>query len=164
MVGMLEQVIAHAFEREVGCNAPGTAFVVPMRTRIDYDTEEGYRYLDLLLTARSNYVSVFARRRWVVISTNDLVETDDGDVSVAPGRDYTTGEGAWQLIACHDSGWRDAVRRLLFEHRGDITGFLNPQQWYEVRDLSEEEAAHFAELLRADTYFTGRVLPAGGMV
>ena len=136
MHNILSDIICQTFSTEPGKNQGKTnepkAFVTTFSTKLDYSKEEGYRYLDLVLYARYNYVQVWIRRRWTVISLEDL--NDDGE-GLKPGKDYTEGASKWECIGEHDSCWREAVRDLLWNNRADITGLSSASlfdKWYKV--------------------------------
>jgi len=105
------------------------AFHVQFHTRIDYEKEEGYRYIDLILWAPGNYVQVWTRDRWVVIPIEDLEDEDDGGPK--PGKDYTEGASEWKLIGDHDSGWRGSVEKLCSQRQKDIDSFVGGS-WYQL--------------------------------
>lgn len=152
---MLADVIIHAFKERVGKNqvhAPQpSALFVPFRTTIDYDVEEGYRFLDLMIFAPMNYVAVLSRPRWNVIALDDLIFEEDGDSYVKPGKAYDEGAGEWELLSYHDSGWRDAVRRFLTRHAEDIRGFSGLSDWYETVALDADAIDEVDRLVREQT-------------
>ena len=140
MHDIVADIISQTFSKTPGKNQAksGTpkAFVVSLSTRLDYSTEEGYRYLDLVLYAPYNYVQVWVRRRWTVVAIDDL--NDDGE-GLKPGKDYTEGASEWTCIGDHDSGWREAVRDILYKNRTDISGLSSGSafgEWYSVVDAS----------------------------
>ncbi len=102
--------------------------------------EEGYRHVEIAIYAAMNYVSVFTRERWDVISSDDMDYGLDGegDPQIKPGRGYTKGEDAWTRVAHHDSAWREGLDRI-FEKYGKKLGGPSPRNvahdsWYEVVD------------------------------
>jgi hypothetical protein len=116
-----------------GNQAPEKALIIEFRSRVDYDKEEGYRYLDLVLYAPMNYVQVWVRSRWNVIAQDDL-EYDEasGDTFVKKGADYDEGTSDWECIGNHDSCWRDSVRSFLRKNKNEIQGFSGVGNWYDV--------------------------------
>ena len=101
----------------------------------DFDKEEGYRQLDLLVYGPMNYVEVWVRRRWTVIPLEDMEWDEEACESVIkPGQDYQTGATEWERICYHDSGWRTAIADLLFENREKLGTFDGPtgQPWQVV--------------------------------
>lgn len=141
---MLTDVLVDTFEEHVGKwqekkpEADRRALKVTFRTRIDYDKEEGYRYMDLVVYAAFNYVSVYVRERWTVLDINDISDELDpsGENQIEEGKDYVDGSTEWRQIAHHDSGWRSAISSFLFENRGAITGFdRSGAKFYQVVTL-----------------------------
>jgi hypothetical protein len=140
MHNIVADIISQTFSKEPGKHQAKSekpqAFVVSFSTRLDYNKEEGYRYLDLVLYAPHNYVQVWVRSSWNVIALEDL--NDDGE-GLKPGKDYTEGESQWECIGDHDSGWRESVREFLYKNRAEILGFSSAAvfgEWYKVVDFS----------------------------
>lgn len=148
---LFSNVICQQFEKEPGKNQnpclfpPGAimtkdpqAFLVEFKTRIDYDKEEGYRYLDLLIYGPTNYVQVWTRTRATVISMGDM-EEDDGEMVPKRGNDYVESATEWEIHSDHDSCWRDAVQRIIFENRNNILTFgFALDEWYKVIPVPAE--------------------------
>ncbi len=142
MQSLITKVIVQTFEEKVGKHQVHAkdgklkAIRFTFSLRIDHSTESGYRYLDLLIYAPMNYVGVYARERWNVISLEDLTDEDDPEVN--PGKSYVEGGTEWKRYAYHDSGWRlDGVDRVLREYAAKITGFSGPS-FYEVLEVPTE--------------------------
>lgn len=135
---MLTQVFVQTFLKEVGKFNTEKALKISFNIPIDHIKEDGYRQLDLLIYSPMNYVGVYIRERWTVISLDDLEEDEDGEPMIKPGKDYQNGQSAWDQICYHDSGWRAAISSLLFKRRGDLNGFNNSPDFYEVVDVPVE--------------------------
>ena len=135
---MLSDVICETFEKHIGrrqlVKPEKQAMRIEFRTKIDHDTEEGYRYADMIIYAPMNYVQVWVRTRWCVIPVDDLECDSDhpDDVFVKKGKDYTEGASEWKLIGDHDSCWRDSVLRFLTNDRNEIQGFSSIRGWYSI--------------------------------
>lgn len=128
---ILTKVLVQIFEQEVGKwqdkKTPGDrkALLVSFSLR-NHENEEGHRELDLLVYGPTNYVGVYARECWSVISLDDLEPSgdEDGEMVISPGKDYTVGQEPWRRVAYHDSGWRtDGINDVLQEYAAKITGF-----------------------------------------
>lgn len=159
---MLADIICQTFEKAPGrnqdlpCYSMGgppeitskQAMLIEMDIHIDSEKEEGYRHIDLLLYAPSNYVQVWTRERWDVIPLEDLEYDDDGDSYVKKGKDYTKGETEWTMLSDHDSCWRDAVQKLIFDNRHKLASFDGIGSWYKVIPL--QIFPQLAELYKAE--------------
>jgi hypothetical protein len=119
---------------------PFNAMQVKFSLSPDYDREDGYRDLTILIFGGgSNYISVFAKLDWNVIALDDL--TDEEDPDVKPGRDYVKGETPWVLQCHHDSCWRDSINSLLWEYRDRVSTidslFNGATGWYKTVPVDE---------------------------
>lgn len=137
---MVADVIAQQFSKDVGKfqvkKDDPKALKVSFSARVDYSSEEGYRYIDMVLYAPGNYVQVWVRDRWCVIAQDDLESDDDGESFVKPGKAYAEGASAWECIGDHDSCWRDSVRDFLGKRENDIQGFEGIGEWSAVVSLT----------------------------
>lgn len=144
MRSLLVGVIRQTFLKEVGkfqCRQDQPkAFLVSFGLSLDYDKEEGYRQLDLLLYAPANYVQVWKRERWTVIPQEGLDCDDDGETFVKDGYDYDEGASAWEMIGDHDSCYPEAVACCLAEYERRILTFDGPGDWFRIIDPPEEIA------------------------
>lgn len=155
---LLSSIIQDTFRKEVGKDqarqthrdgqtipehlqgmGQGKALKVRFKTDINYDTEEGYRFVDLVIYAPLNYVQVWVKRSWDVIPSDDL-EFDEAtqDTFVKKGKDYDKGSDPWERIANHDSCWGDGVDRVLRGEFGKLNTLDNifSDHWYEIVDFS----------------------------
>lgn len=141
MLNLLANVIADTFTKECGKfqmrkEAPKAfrmAFSLPNETG-----EEGYRHLEVILFAPLNYVQVWIRETWDVISEDDLEYDEDGDSRIKKGKDYTKGADPWKLVSDHDSGWRSGVESTLREYDHKLLTFSGPG-WYQLVDANKVE-------------------------
>lgn len=125
MHNMVADIICKTFTTVVGKfqakAAEPKALMVSFSTRLDYDKEEGYRQVDLLIYGPLNYVQVWTRSRWTVIPLEALIDDGDGDTYVAAGKNTlrarpngsasaitTPGGAAWWKTSCVRSGWRSS--------------------------------------------------------
>jgi hypothetical protein len=138
---LLSTVICKTFEKVCGKwqakKSEPKAFLVSFSIPTDYDKEEGYRHLDLVLYAEFNYVSVYTRERWEVISVDDLEEGDDAGVK--PGKDYTKGDSGWNLIGSHDSCWREMVQDFISTNASRLNTFNSLDDFYTLTDPIESK-------------------------
>lgn len=114
------------------------AFVVGFKTSVDYNKEEGYRYVDLALYASHNYVSVYSRERWDVIPLEDL-DYDEESEEMLPkkGKDYIKGETPWKLLGSHDSGWSGAVQDFIQLNAYQLDTFDSTDNFYKLVDAAD---------------------------
>lgn len=150
-------IIESHFDKEIGRNQyrkpehKQKAMLVSFRVKVDYDVEEGYRHLDLLIWGPMNYVAVMVRERWNVVRASDLVPHPDfeGDTCIREGSEgYVEGDTGWKLASYHDSCWRsDGVDNVIFGNRHRITGIDSLFKWYEEINPSPEQKQEFEKLL-----------------
>jgi hypothetical protein len=136
MYDIVSDIICKQFISSVGKGQSSKetpmALQVSFRTRVDHDKEDGYRDLDIVLYAKMNYVQVWTRTRWNVIP-NEAFEYDAyGEPYIKEGFDYDKGASEWEKVIDHDSCWRDAVRDILRDNRGDILGLNGAGDWCTV--------------------------------
>ena len=154
MLNILSNIICDTFRVEVGKGQQFKTHVdgltVPERCPLekalrvkfkavtDFDVEEGYRWVDVVIYGPQNYVQVWVRKSWDVISNDDLVYGDDGECRIKKGSPgYQKGESPWEKIADHDSCWTDGVDRLLRGDHGKLVGLQSQDhRWYEIIDFS----------------------------
>lgn len=116
---------------------PTHAMQVKFSLSPNYDVEEGYRTLTMLLFGGgSNYIAVYAKLDWNVgdLSTNENEEFV-----------YIKGETPWVCYGYHDSCWRDSVGIILREFHDRIITidylFNGSSGWYKNVSLTEEQIA-----------------------
>lgn len=133
---VLETIIVDTFENRVGRMHNDRAMLVNFRLNIDYEKEEGYRYLDVLIYAPTNYVKVYTRERWTVIAVDDMETDEMGEFVPKEGKEYSEGESEWKRWSDHDSGWRsDGIGRILSQYHDRISMVDSFPQWYRVVDM-----------------------------
>lgn len=136
VLNMLCEVITDTFMKVCGKHqvnkepSERKAFRVCFSLRLDYEKEEGYRYLEMVLWGPMNYVQVWVRESWDVIPIEDLEDEDDGGPK--PGKSYTKGAGPWELVGDHDSCWPDGIKRTVAKNKERINGFSGGGDWYKV--------------------------------
>ena len=114
------------------------AFVIRFNSNIDYEKEEGYRWVYLALYAQYNYVSVYTREAWNVIPIEDLEYDEEiGESYVKKGKNYNEGHSDWKLLMSHDSCWRDAVKEFLFQNADVIDSVGIDESFYALVDAAE---------------------------
>ena len=155
---IVENIICSEFDNRYGKGAglethshPTHAMQVTFNLHAE-EGEEGYRHLKVLIFGGGlNYISVYAKADWVVISDSDVV--DDDYVKA----EYTKGETPWVCYGHHDSGWREAVENLLkeFRHRvGSIDSLFVNRGWYNDVALTEEQIEELRQI-RYERYSHG---------
>src|SRR6478609_3304089 len=105
-------------------------FKISLKLQIDSEKEDGYRHLDILIYAPQNYVGVYFRQRWDLISKDDLEFDDEEDVPKTD-KDYVKEATAWERMAFHDSGWTEGLTRILDAFDSRILG-VDGSDWFEI--------------------------------
>ena len=128
---LLADVISQTFMTEVGKFQAKAEIPIAMKVRFktqpDYNVEEGYRYLELVIYAPFNYVQVWFRTSWIVVPLEEKF--------VKSGKEaYQEGTSEWKCVADHDNCWRDGVRQILRENK--LSTFDGLQRWFEVVDVA----------------------------
>jgi len=138
---MMLDVIKDAFRTKVGkfqCKQEEPkALHIRFRTKVDFNTEEGYRHLDLVIYAPANYVQVWVRNAWNVIPNDELDCDEDGETFIksdSPG--YRQGTSEWKLIGDHDSCWPSGIEAVLKDEHGEIQGFDSIEGWCHVTPVA----------------------------
>lgn len=113
----------------------GWALNFPLREK-----EDGYRHVELLIYAPYNYVGVFIRENWNVISLDDLeYDEESGEQYIKKGKDYSQGVGEWRRLSYHDSCWRsDGVDRLLHEYKDrlqTLSAKFGPDPFWDIVEV-----------------------------
>lgn len=127
---VLKSIITETFETEVGkghrFDDPDLDKKMPsmhMKVRLHSDHDK-YQYHDahLIICGPCNYVYV-ARQ-------DDLID-NDGAQEIRP----------LEILGYHDSCWRDAIDRFLWDNKDDIYGMQGGKifDWYEKIELSLKE-------------------------
>jgi hypothetical protein len=144
MHSLLATMICALFDKECGKfqvrQEEPKALKISFSVHPDYDKEEGYRQLDLVVYGPMNYVEVWVRRRWAVIPLEDLeYDEETGESEIKEGRGYQTGASEWERICYHDSCWRTAISDLLFKNQEELSSFDGPtgEPWQVVDPYSE---------------------------
>ena len=153
MLNIVEAIICETFEKNVGRwqvkHEKPKAFEIRFRTKIDYDKEEGYRWLTMRIYGPMNYIAVFTREEWNVIPQDELEydeETTDSNIK-EDSIGYREGKSEWKKEVYHDSCWRtDGVHRVLWENRDKIQGVDGPE-WYRIVELSKEELEEIEQII-----------------
>jgi hypothetical protein len=134
---------------------PTLAMQVSFSLSPDYNREDGYRHLTILIYGGgSNYISVYAKLDWNVTPDNSGlgIEWDEASADASENPEYTKGETSWVLLCHHDSCWRDSVNRLLWDYReriSSIDSLFNGQTgWYKSLPISEEFAQELNKIRR----------------
>lgn len=151
MLNVVENIICSEFDKRIKRGqfheAVPKAMKVEFQISLDYDLEDGYRTLSLLIYAPHNYVGVFVKEDWTVIPVDELEESD-GDTDIKVGCDYRQGETGWRLVCYHDSCWRsDGVHNILRLHHDRINGLKYMDTWYETIELTKKLQDELEEML-----------------
>jgi len=140
MENIVSNIICTTFENEVKRwqtkNEKQFAMMVSFSLSLDYDKEEGYRHLDILIYGPMNYVGVLVRERWTIIPIDEL----DGEDSLKPGCDYREGDSGWLFASYHDSCWTsDGVQRTIYKNRDRINCLSTGLgEWYKKIEMTPE--------------------------
>lgn len=151
MENIVSNIITTTFDNDVKRwqtkNEKQMAMMISFSLSLDYDKEEGYRHLDILIYGPMNYVGVLVRERWTIIPV-DEVEED----SLKPGCEYREGQTPWMLASYHDSCWTsDGVQSTIWKNRERInclsTGF---GKWFDKVEMTSELLETFQKLTSSD--------------
>jgi hypothetical protein len=125
------------------------------RLNLDYDLEEGYRHLQVLIYGVMNYVGVLVKEDWTVIPVDELEEED----GVKKDCDYRTGETPWKM-GCYHSSWgrTDGIDHILNEHNDRINGLDTLDHWYGVVDLSDDLLHELTTMMTSQDYTPGEFM------
>jgi hypothetical protein len=140
MKNIVSSIICDEFDRNVGRrqfkNSNKFGMKITFRLCVDYDKEEGYRFLDILIYAENNYVAVMARERWNVIPVCELEydEKSEDTVIKKNSKGYREGCTEWKLVSFHGSCWRDGVYNIL-RHEGISHIDTLSTGWYEKIEM-----------------------------
>jgi hypothetical protein len=127
---------------------PNKAMMVRFKLTPDFEVEEGYRNLSILIFgAGRNYITVMAKLDWTVIQNEDI--NDDGE-GLKKGKEYTEGETPWVHFSCHDSCWTsDGVESIIQMFRNRINCMDSRfDRWYETMTLTPEQIKDFNQITR----------------
>lgn len=139
MDSIVASIICTEFQKQFkDAGRRNEAMVVTFDLRIDHEKEEGYRWLDILIYAPTNYVTVEVRERWNVIPVEGLAYDEKTDDSyVKEGFDYVEGASEWKRVSHHDSAWRtDGVEHTLRDYRDRVLLIesFGSEGWYNVEN------------------------------
>lgn len=141
---ILNEIICTTFEKIVGKNqiskeGPNRALQVSFKLSLDYDNEDGYRWLDIIIYAPMNYAYVVTKERWNRYSLDAVKEyTDEGEVVFKDGMGYEEGESGLTFVSCHDSCWRDGVNRIINDNRDRLLTLSGWKDWYSIIEVDDE--------------------------
>jgi hypothetical protein len=134
-----------AFQNKLWGTDPARAMVIKFSLSLNYDVEEGYRHLTLVLYGFGyKYIGVFAQIDWNVIRN----EWSKDGTTLKKGKSYIKGETPWVLCAYHDSCWRDGVNNLLWnmqERINSIDYLFTSDGWYTIKVLDDSDKAALSE-------------------
>lgn len=154
MLNIVEHIITSEFEKSIGKDQLRKDVKVGMQLTfplsLDYDKEDGYRNLDILIFAPMNYVAVLVRERWDVISLSDLeyCEEDQENHIKANSKGYVHSETEWLCAVYHDSCWRDGLHRVLELNKDRIITIDSLIEWYKKIELSDKEIEKMSKVWR----------------
>lgn len=98
------------FEKNVQ-RGTGGGIAVTFHDKVYFDIEEGYRFIDLVIYAPTNYIAVFMRKRSNVLPHGK--------------EEYVKTVGKWQKLIYHDSCWLEELRSFFFDRRDDLNCFTH---------------------------------------
>lgn len=134
---LLATIIEHQFEQNPGMNQSPLwgkkpkepkALLITFKTTLDYKVEEGYRFLDLLIYAPTNYVQVWTRER------SNIYRFDD------PEKRYVETNENWIMHTDHDSVWRSAISNVIGKYEDKLLVFDGAAfgSWYKIIPVPPE--------------------------
>lgn len=139
MKNIVSNIIAQEFEKNVGRwqskKITPHAMKITFHLNNNWDLEEGYRHLQILIYGPMNYVGVFVKEDWNIIPVDEIEDED----SLKPGCDYRRGSTPWKLMSYHDSCWRsDGLNSILSLHKDRINCLDSIGHWYTLEEVTEE--------------------------
>jgi hypothetical protein len=137
---IITSIITAEFEKNVGRWQSKNAVEYGMKITFDlslhdYDIEEGYRHLEILIYGPANYIGVYVREDWTVIPINEIKSNGEG---LRKGKDYRKGKNDWVNVSYHDSGWRDGIKNVLDKYEDKINHVRNNDNWYEKIQITKD--------------------------
>jgi hypothetical protein len=162
---ILSSIIQNTFEKQVGRwqskndrlsgYRPSTetpkALLITFRLSVDHDKEDGYRWLELLIYAPSNYVGVLVREHSNVYQLDDVDHyEDDESIVFKKGKGYIESYTDWKCYSYHDSCWRnDGIDRILKEYEERFSGIdFHTATWYTIQTMTPDLIETFAKAIR----------------
>jgi len=151
MENIVTNIICSTFDNDVKRwqtkNEKQIAMKVSFSLYIDYEKEEGYRYLDILIYGPMNYVGVLVRERWVIIPIDEVKDED----SLKPGCKYREGNTGWLLASYHYFCWTsDGVESTIRKNKEQINCLSSFSEWYEKVEMTPELLETFNKLTSSD--------------
>lgn len=128
-------------QRRFGLGTHGNMMTVVFRRHIDYTVEDGYRYIELVLYAPTDYVLVAARQTWRVLDVRGLDQDHDGEWVIPKDRGYISGKGPFMVCSYHDSCWRtEGVNRVITAIESKVLGMHAPrgERWYSIVPVTDD--------------------------
>lgn len=144
ITNILSDIICDTFENEVGRwqakEDEPKALEVVFSTRIDYEKEEGYRGVHLLIYGEHNYVGVFKRDWWRVIDRDKIEYDEETGEESWPDEHFREDMSEWEMLSYHDSCWRsDGVDRFIFANRDKLSTIGTPlKRWFNIIPMTPE--------------------------
>lgn len=147
LLNIIDSIICDTYNREFKYHKitqSDHAMEVSFSLEIDYDKEDGFRHLILRLFG-TGYVTVLCNETW------NVAPRDKMHLENPP---YDKGETGWKFLGCHDSCWRDSVRRLLqkyskFPTKDNSYSINNIDSicgWYKRITLTKKEIIDYRKL------------------
>lgn len=143
MYNIVDSIICDEFDKKVkrwqSKEEKPVAMQLTFRISTEYEVEEGYRHLDMLIYGHCNYVAVLVRERWNVIPNVELETVDDEEYIKTSSKGYREGSTGWKLASYHDSCWRsDGVHNVIYKNKDRISGIDSLFGWYQRIEMTEE--------------------------
>jgi len=136
---IIENIICKTYDTEFKDNFilhGNSAMELSFNLKIDYDKEEGYRYLVIRLFG-TGYVSVLSNETWIVAKDDEMH---------LENLKYDKGQSGWKFWGSHDSCWRDFVGKILDEYGDRLMNIKTILNWYKIIKLTEKELRIYREL------------------
>lgn len=126
---MLSDVVCHEFEKAVGKNQYKTKKALHVGFGMSCgDTKDQYNVCHMYIYAPCNYVYMAIQRERID----------------AMGKRHV---GPMEMLAYHDSCWRDAIQTFIFKNRGEVNVFhtFKSLGWCDVVELTETERKYLED-------------------
>jgi hypothetical protein len=148
---MIASIICAEFDNNIGINQSEKirpiAMKIVFKTCIDYNIEEGYRYLDMLIYGHNNYVAVLAQERWDVIPNNEI---NKYRIVKEGSKGYREGKTGWKFVAYHDSCWRSGIEKVIHDNKERIISVNVDKGWNQKVEVKEDLFDEIYKLVSAE--------------
>jgi len=127
---VLGKMICIEFEKAVGKAQDASGKAMHMSFNLNPENGDEYRIMHMYVYSPDNYV-------YVAIQGERIDDRGRHEI------------GKMKIISYHDSCWKDAIQRFVFENRkviNTLTSRNSLSEWYDIISLTKEEKKYLYEL------------------